>query len=225
MAYESNMKKKILTVFGTRPESIKMAPLVKALESESAFISKVCVTAQHREMLDQVLEIFDIIPDYDLNIMKANQDLYDVTSNILLNIRDVLADFKPDLVLVHGDTSTTFTTALSCYYQKIDVGHVEAGLRTGNIYAPWPEEMNRRLTGNLTKLHFSPTIKAKGNLLRENVSESNIVVTGNTVIDALHYVLEKIKNEQLLDQNLSRDLTSILPNVDLADKIVLIYWT
>ena len=188
--------KKILIVFGTRPEAIKMAPLVKELEKEE-FESKVCVTAQHREMLDQVLDIFDIRPDYDLNIMKQNQDLYDITANILIGIKKVLEDFKPNLVLVHGDTTTTFATSLASFYQKIDIGHVEAGLRTGNIYSPFPEEANRKLTGVLTKYHFAPTNIAKENLLKEGIKEENIIVTGNTVIDALFLALEKIKQDKL----------------------------
>ncbi len=183
---------KVLSVFGTRPEAIKMAPLVNLLKDTAGIESKVCVTGQHREMLDQVLKLFDIVPDYDLAIMKAGQDLYDVTTSILLNIKAVLRDFKPDIVLVHGDTSTTFAAALACYYEKIAVGHVEAGLRTGNIYSPWPEEANRKLTGALTRLHFAPTDTSKQNLLNENMDPANIIVTGNTVIDALHQVVAKI---------------------------------
>lgn len=183
---------KVLSVFGTRPEAIKMAPLVNLLKDTAGIESKVCVTGQHREMLDQVLKLFDIVPDYDLAIMKAGQDLYDVTTSILLNIKAVLRDFKPDIVLVHGDTSTTFAAALACYYEKIAVGHVEAGLRTGNIYSPWPEEANRKLTGALTRLHFAPTDTSKQNLLNENMVPANIIVTGNTVIDALHQVVAKI---------------------------------
>ena len=157
---------KVLSVFGTRPEAIKMAPLVNLLKETTGIESKVCVTGQHREMLDQVLKLFNIVPDYDLAIMKAGQDLYDVTTSILLNIKPVLRDFKPDIVLVHGDTSTTFAAALACYYEKTAVGHVEAGLRTGNIYSPWPEEANRKLTGALTKLHFAPTETSQQNLLQ-----------------------------------------------------------
>ncbi len=187
--------KKILIVFGTRPEAIKMAPLVKELENKSRlFNTKVCVTAQHREMLDQVLSIFEIYPDYDLNIMKEGQDLYDITCHVLLGIRKVLEEFNPDLLLVHGDTTTSTSSALAAFYRQIPVGHVEAGLRTGNIYSPWPEEMNRLLTGRLTQLHFSPTLTSKQNLLNENVDEKNIFVTGNTVIDALYMVLKKIKD-------------------------------
>ncbi len=192
---------KVLSVFGTRPEAIKMAPLVNLLKESPGIESKVCVTGQHREMLDQVLKLFNIVPDYDLAIMKAGQDLYDVTTSILLNIKPVLRDFKPDIVLVHGDTSTTFAAALACYYEKTAVGHVEAGLRTGNIYSPWPEEANRKLTGALTKLHFAPTDTSKQNLLRENTDPETIVVTGNTVIDALHQVVAKIDADANLTKN------------------------
>jgi len=186
--------KKILCVFGTRPEAIKMAPLVKALEADSRFTSKVCVTAQHREMLDQVLELFEITPDYDLDLMKHKQTLNQVTSGILINIKPILEDFKPDIVLVHGDTATTFATSLAAYYEQIAVGHVEAGLRTGNIYSPWPEEANRKLTGAITTYHFAPTEASQNNLLKEGYSQDAISVTGNTVIDALLMVREKIKN-------------------------------
>ncbi len=181
--------KKILIVFGTRPEAIKMAPVVKELGSRpNEFEAKVCVTGQHREMLDQVLDIFEIKPDYDLNIMQPGQDLYDVSSHILIGMRDVLATEKPDLVLVHGDTSTSTFAALAAFYQQIPVGHVEAGLRTNNIYSPWPEEMNRQLNGRLCTWHFAPTERASQNLLKENIPADHIVVTGNTVIDALHWV-------------------------------------
>lgn len=182
--------KKILIVFGTRPEAIKMAPLVKELGSRPGeFDTKVCVTGQHREMLDQMLEVFDIHPDHDLNIMQPGQDLYDVSSRILLGMRDVLTQERPDLVLVHGDTSTSTFSALASFYQHIPVGHVEAGLRTGNIYSPWPEEMNRQLNGRLCTWHFAPTETARKNLLCEHVDEKHIAVTGNTVIDALHWVV------------------------------------
>ena len=192
-------KKKILLVFGTRPEAIKMAPLVKALQAQpEKFKTIVCVTGQHREMLDQVLAIFDIQPDYDLNIMKQGQDLYDVTSRVLLGMRDVLREAQPDIVLVHGDTTTSTAAALAAFYQQIPVGHVEAGLRTHNIYSPWPEEMNRQITGRITTHHFAPTPLAKQNLLRENVREEQIIVTGNTVIDALHMVVNRLKTDQLL---------------------------
>ena len=191
--------KKILLVFGTRPEAIKMAPLVKKLqEKPEEFQTVVCVTGQHREMLDQVLRLFDITPEYDLNIMKPNQDLYDITSRILLGMRDVLREVQPDIVLVHGDTTTSMAAALAAFYQQIPVGHVEAGLRTGNIYSPWPEEMNRLITGRITTHHFSPTPLAKENLLREHVDEAKIVVTGNTVIDALQMVVERLKNDEQL---------------------------
>ena len=191
--------KKILLVFGTRPEAIKMAPLVKKLQANpEEFQTVVCVTGQHREMLDQVLRLFDITPDYDLNIMKPNQDLYDITSRILLGMRDVLKEVQPDIVLVHGDTTTSMAAALAAFYQQIPVGHVEAGLRTGNIYSPWPEEMNRLMTGRISTVHFSPTPLAKQNLLQEHVDEAKIVVTGNTVIDALQMVVERLKNDEQL---------------------------
>ena len=190
---------KVLSVFGTRPEAIKMAPLVNLLKDDSEIDSRVCVTGQHREMLDQVLSLFQIEPEYDLAIMKSGQDLYDVTTSILLKIKPVLRDFKPDIVLVHGDTSTTFAAALACYYEKIAVGHVEAGLRTGNIYSPWPEEANRKLTGAITRLHFAPTDTSAANLLAENVAATNIVVTGNTVIDALLQVVSKIGRDDKLN--------------------------
>lgn len=188
--------KKILLVFGTRPEAIKMAPVVKELQRRSdQFDVKVCVTGQHREMLDQVLDIFSIRPDYDLNIMQPGQDLYDISSRILLGMREVLAKEKPDIVLVHGDTTTSTMAALAAFYQHITVGHVEAGLRTDNIYSPWPEEMNRRITGRIATIHFAPTELAKQNLLKENVPSESIVVTGNTVIDALHWVVSSGKAE------------------------------
>ena len=182
--------KKILIVFGTRPEAIKMAPVVKELQRRSdQFRVTVCVTGQHREMLDQMLVVFDIHPDHDLNIMQPGQDLYDISSRILLGMRDVLTTENPDMVLVHGDTSTSTFAALAAFYQHIPVGHVEAGLRTGNIYSPWPEEMNRQLNGRLCTWHFAPTDTARHNLLKENVDDAHIVVTGNTVIDALHWVV------------------------------------
>ena len=196
--------KTILLVFGTRPEAIKMAPLVKELQSEpDQFKTVVCVTAQHRQMLDQVLRIFDINPDYDLDIMKPNQDLYDITSRVLLGMRDVLKEVQPDIVLVHGDTTTSTAAALAAFYLQIPVGHVEAGLRTHNIYSPWPEEMNRQITGRITTHHFAPTPLAKQNLLRENVTEEQVIVTGNTVIDALYMVVDKIKKDNTLQQELS----------------------
>ena len=195
--------KTILLVFGTRPEAIKMAPLIKKLQSlPDQFKTGVAVTGQHRQMLDQVLRIFDIVPDYDLNIMQANQDLYDVTSRVLVGMRDVLKEVQPDVVLVHGDTTTSTAAALAAFYQQIPVGHVEAGLRTGNIYSPWPEEMNRLMTGRIATYHFAPTPLAKSNLIRENVAEERILVTGNTVIDALYMVVEKIKNDAALQSQL-----------------------
>ena len=201
------MKKKILIVFGTRPEAIKMAPLVKYFEKESDYFElKVCVTAQHREMLDQVLDLFEIVPDYDLNIMKSGQDLYDVTTNVLLGMRDVLNAFNPEIVFVHGDTSTTFSTALASFYQQIKVAHVEAGLRTGDIYSPWPEEANRQITGVLANYHFAPTSTSKENLLKENKDPRSIIVTGNTVIDALYLALNKIKNNSTLKENIIRSI-------------------
>jgi len=193
---------KILTVFGTRPEAIKMAPLIHALAKNNLITSKVCVTAQHREMLDQVLELFEITPDYDLNIMKPGQDLSDVTCNILQGLKPVLAELNPDYVLVHGDTSTTLSSTLAAYYQQIKVGHVEAGLRTGNIYSPWPEEGNRKLTGAIANLHFSPTTISKQNLLDENVPEEKIIVTGNTVIDALLEVIKKLDSDKELNASM-----------------------
>jgi len=196
-------KKKVLTVFGTRPEAIKMAPLLHALAADERFEAKCCVTAQHREMLDQVLELFEITPNYDLNIMKAGQTLNDVTAHILLELKPILQEFKPDVVLVHGDTATTFAASLAAYYEQIDVGHVEAGLRTGNIYSPWPEEGNRKLTGALTKYHFAPTETSKENLLKENFNPDNISVTGNTVIDALLMVKDKVDNDSDLNLTLS----------------------
>ena len=199
--------KTILLVFGTRPEAIKMAPLVKKLQSEpDKFKTVVCVTAQHRQMLDQVLHIFDIVPDYDLDIMKPNQDLYDITSRVLLGMRDVLNEVQPDVVLVHGDTTTSTAAALAAFYQQIPVGHVEAGLRTHNIYSPWPEEMNRQITGRITTHHFAPTPLAKQHLLRENVAENQIIVTGNTVIDALHIVTKRLAEDAELQQSVRGEL-------------------
>lgn len=183
---------KVLSVFGTRPEAIKMAPLVKALAEDNFFDSRVCVTAQHREMLDQVLELFEISPDYDLNLMKAGQDLYDITSGVLLGLRNVLKEFQPNIVLVHGDTATTFAATLAAFYQQIPVGHVEAGLRTGNISSPWPEEANRVLTGRLATIHFAPTERNQKALLHEHIVADKITITGNTVIDALQWVVKKI---------------------------------
>ena len=210
--------KKILLVFGTRPEAIKMAPLVKKLqELPEEFQTVVCVTGQHREMLDQVLRLFDITPEYDLNIMKPNQDLYDITSRILLGMRDVLREVQPDIVLVHGDTTTSMAAALAAFYQQIPVGHVEAGLRTGNIYSPWPEEMNRLITGRITTHHFSPTPLAKENLLREHVDEKQIIVTGNTVIDALQMVVERLKNDELLANEVAAKINQMGYDVQRLD--------
>ena len=207
--------KKILLVFGTRPEAIKMAPLVKKLQAMPAeFQTIVCVTGQHREMLDQVLRLFEITPDFDLNIMKPNQDLYDITSRILLGMRDVLREVQPDIVLVHGDTTTSMAAALAAFYQQIPVGHVEAGLRTGNIYSPWPEEMNRLMTGRISTVHFSPTLLAKQNLLQEHVDEAKIVVTGNTVIDALQMVVERLQNDEQLAGEVKDKVLSMGYDVD-----------
>ena len=201
------MKKIIMLVFGTRPEAIKMAPLVKEFQKyPDNFETIVCVTGQHREMLDQVLHIFEIKSDYDLNIMKQGQDLYDVTSRVLLGMRNVLKEVKPDIVLVHGDTTTSTAAALAAFYQQIPVGHVEAGLRTHNIYSPWPEEMNRQITGRLATYHFAPTPLSKKNLLVENVKPEQIVITGNTVIDALYMVVSKIKRDDALDAELENML-------------------
>lgn len=198
--------KKIMLVFGTRPEAIKMAPLVKELQKhKDSFETIVCVTGQHREMLDQVLEIFEIVPDYDLNIMKQGQDLYDVTSRVLTSMRDVLLQAKPDIVLVHGDTTTSTAAALASFYQKIPVGHVEAGLRTHNKYSPWPEEINRQITGRIAEFHFSPTPLSEKNLLAENV-QGEILVTGNTVIDALHMVVTKLKSDEKFELVQSKSL-------------------
>lgn len=198
---------KIMLVFGTRPEAIKMAPLIKELQKyPDQFQTIVCVTGQHREMLDQVLHIFDIHPDYDLNIMKQGQDLYDVTARVLTGMREVLQDARPDLVLVHGDTTTSTAAALAAFYQQIPVGHIEAGLRTHNIYSPWPEEMNRQITGRIATWHFSPTSLSKKNLLSEGIEENRITVTGNTVIDALYHVVSQIKNKDDLRQQLTNEL-------------------
>lgn len=218
--------KKILLVFGTRPEAIKMAPLVKKLqEMPEAFQTIVCVTGQHREMLDQVLRLFEITPEYDLNIMKPNQDLYDITSRILLGMRDVLKEVQPDIVLVHGDTTTSMAAALAAFYQQIPVGHVEAGLRTGNIYSPWPEEMNRLITGRITTHHFSPTPLARENLLREHVDENQIIVTGNTVIDALQMVVSKLREDAALAGEVANRISEMgydVQRLDGAKRMVLI---
>ena len=201
--------KKIMLVFGTRPEAIKMAPLVKAFqEKKEDFKTIVCVTGQHREMLDQVLHLFNIKPDYDLNIMKQGQGLYDITSRVLLGMRDVFKEYRPDILFVHGDTTTSTAAALAGFYQQIPVAHIEAGLRTNDIYSPWPEEMNRQITGRIATYNFSPTQLSRQNLLKENVDNSKITVTGNTVIDALHWVTSKIKNDQELDKKLAKELTT-----------------
>lgn len=196
-----------MLVFGTRPEAIKMAPLVKEFQKHSSdFITQVCVTGQHREMLDQVLKLFEITPDYDLNIMKQGQDLYDVTARVLTGMRDVLKEAQPDVVLVHGDTTTSTAAALAAFYQQIPVGHVEAGLRTHNIYSPWPEEMNRQITGRISAYDFAPTPLSRENLLKENIDDKSIYVTGNTVIDALHTVVAKVKGDKELNASLVEEL-------------------
>ncbi|MGL5387165.1 MAG: non-hydrolyzing UDP-N-acetylglucosamine 2-epimerase [Enterobacterales bacterium] len=209
---------KVLTVFGTRPEAIKMAPLVHALAQDDAFESRVCVTAQHREMLDQVLRLFEIVPDYDLNIMKPGQGLSEITCRILEGLKGVLEEFKPDVVLVHGDTTTTMATSLAAFYQRIPVGHVEAGLRTGNLYSPWPEEANRKLTGHLAMYHFSPTENSRQNLLRESLRDDHIFVTGNTVIDALLWVRDRIMHNPELRSSLDQRY----PFLDASKKLILV---
>ena len=218
--------KKIMLVFGTRPEAIKMAPLVKEFQKHpESFQTIVCVTGQHRQMLDQVLHLFEIVPDYDLNIMKQGQDLYDVTARVLVGMRDVLKEAQPDVVLVHGDTTTSTAAALAAFYQQIPVGHVEAGLRTHNIYSPWPEEMNRQITGRIATYNFAPTPLSKANLLREAVAEESITVTGNTVIDALYWVVNKIQEDKALNSELQVLLAQAGYNVNrLTDgkKLVLI---
>lgn len=199
---------KVMFAFGTRPEAIKMAPLIKTFQADKDFVTKICVTAQHREMLDQVLNIFDINPDYDLNIMKPGQDLFDVTENVLSGMKRVLSDFNPDIVLVHGDTTTTSACSLAAFYNKIKIGHIEAGLRTGNIYSPWPEEANRKITGVLADYHFAPTSTSENNLLKENINKKNILVTGNTVIDALYLMIEKIENNPRLKSRILELISS-----------------
>lgn len=206
---------KVLSVFGTRPEAIKMAPLVHKLNDAQGIESKVCVTAQHREMLDQVLNLFNIKPDFDLNIMKPGQSLYDVTSNILSGLKPVLEEFQPDIVLVHGDTATTLSTSLAAYYQQIAVGHVEAGLRTGNIYSPWPEEGNRKLTGAISTLHFAPTTTSQQNLQNEGIAEECIATTGNTVIDALFLIKDKLNTDHDLTATLAEHFSVLDPNKKL----------
>ncbi len=218
--------KKIMLVFGTRPEAIKMAPLVKEFQKHpNTFKTIVCVTGQHRQMLDQVLQLFDIKPDYDLNIMKQGQDLYDVTARVLTGMRDVLDEAQPDVVLVHGDTTTSTAAALAAFYRQIPVGHVEAGLRTHNIYSPWPEEMNRQITGRIATYNFAPTPLSKANLLREAVREESITVTGNTVIDALYWVVNRIKEDTTLDGSLRKQLMEAgydVTRLDGGKKLVLI---
>lgn len=218
--------KKVMLVFGTRPEAIKMAPLVKEFEKHSNdFETIVCVTGQHRQMLDQVLQLFEIKPQYDLNIMKQGQDLYDVTARVLVGMRDVLKEVQPDVVLVHGDTTTSMAAALAAFYQQIPVGHVEAGLRTHNIYSPWPEEMNRQMTGRIATYNFSPTPLSRQNLLEEKVSENTITVTGNTVIDALYWVVDKIKNTESLSAELTAKLKTAgydVERLSTGKKLVLI---
>jgi UDP-N-acetylglucosamine 2-epimerase (non-hydrolysing) len=217
--------KKIVIVFGTRPEAIKMAPLVRAFQSDNInFITKVCVTGQHREMLDQVLRLFEIQPDYDLDIMKSGQDLYDVTSKVITGMRDVLNDFSPDVVFVHGDTTTSTVAALAAFYKQIPVAHVEAGLRTNNIYSPWPEELNRQVTSRIAEYNFAPTELSKKNLIKDNVMENKILVTGNTVIDALHIVLEQIEKDPSLSDSVKADLEAKLgKKMHLDDeKIILV---
>lgn len=201
-----NKKINVLSVFGTRPEAIKMAPVVTALAAASGINSYVCVTAQHREMLDQVLQLFRIVPDYDLDLMQSGQDLTDITAKVLHGLRPVLAELQPELVLVHGDTTTTLAASLAAYYQRIPVGHVEAGLRTGNILSPWPEEVNRKVASAITRLHFAPTDRSRQNLLREGVSPGHVHVTGNTVIDALLDVAERLRADTVLSARLDREL-------------------
>lgn len=212
------MRRKILHVFGTRPEAIKMAPVIKVFENNKNFESKVCVTAQHRQMLDQVLELFDIIPDYDLDLMTPSQTLNEITSSILLKLKPILAEYQPDLLLVHGDTATTFAASLAAYYEKIDVGHVEAGLRTRNIYSPWPEEINRKLTGAIARFHFAPTKISKNNLINEGIANEAVCITGNTVIDALLSVKSKI----LGDKKLADSLSGEFKEIDFSKKIILV---
>ncbi|WP_444924281.1 non-hydrolyzing UDP-N-acetylglucosamine 2-epimerase [Microbulbifer sp. DLAB2-AF] len=209
---------KVLIVFGTRPEAIKMAPLSLRLKGDSRFETKVCVTAQHREMLDQVLSLFELNPDYDLNLMKPGQNLTDLSANILTGVSKIITKANPDMVLVHGDTTTTLIASLASYYNKIPIGHVEAGLRTGNLYSPWPEEANRKLTGSLATLHFTPTENSKINLLNDGVSEDQIYVTGNTVIDSLLEVVRKLDNNQSLYEGLTRDFSFL----DDTRKLILV---
>ena len=212
------MNKKNLIVFGTRPEAIKMAPLVKAFKNQKSFETRVCITAQHREMLDQVLDFFEIAPDYDLNLMRPNQNLYSLTASIVENLKPVMDDFQPDYVYVHGDTSTTMAASIAAFYGGCKICHVEAGLRTFNKRNPFPEEMNRSLTGRLADYHFAPTMASKQNLMRENVFDGDILVTGNTVIDALHYSVDKLKNKNYKDN----EIIALEKSIDLSKKIILI---
>lgn len=211
--------KKVLLVFGTRPEAIKMAPLAIALKAlNNEFETKVCVTGQHREMLDQVLSLFELEPDFDLNLMKPGQTLADITSGVLKGLNEVFATWLPDIILVHGDTATTFAASLAAYYHKVQVGHVEAGLRTGNIYSPWPEEANRKLTSVLTTYHFAPTQTSYDNLIKENIDSTNIVITGNTVIDALLTVKEKVET----DQGMQAQFAQQFDFLDASKKLILV---
>ena len=211
-------KMRVLTIFGTRPEAIKMAPVVKALKNDTFFDSRVCITAQHREMLDQVLLLFEIEPEYDLNIMQQDQSLTDITSRILMELEHVLTEWRPDIVLVHGDTTTTFAASLAAFYQQIPIGHVEAGLRTGRLYSPWPEEANRKLTAALASIHFAPTEHAKENLNKEGVSSGSVFVTGNTVIDALLEVVSYIEKDSSFEDELKQQL----PELNPENKLILI---
>lgn len=212
------MKIKVMLVFGTRPEAIKMAPLALMIKGDERFDCRICVTGQHRQMLDQVLDIFDLKASYDLEIMRPDQDLSDITSAVLLGMREVFQQFRPDIVLVHGDTATTFSASLAAYYHQIPIGHVEAGLRTHNLYSPWPEEANRKLTGALTALHFAPTSSSEANLLREGVDQGDILVTGNTVIDALLKVVDRLK----ADKALVREVQARLPLLDNGRRMILV---
>lgn len=207
---------KVLSVFGTRPEAIKMAPVVKALAAVADIDSRIAVTAQHRQMLDQVLDLFQIEPNYDLNLMRPGQDLVDITTSVLLGLRTILQKWRPDVVLVHGDTNTTMAASLAAYYERIPVGHIEAGLRTGDIYSPWPEEVNRRLTGVIATIHFAPTENARRNLLREGVDPNTVHVTGNTVIDALLHVVDQLQNDEQLRQSLEAKFSFIDPSKRLV---------
>ena len=214
--------KRILIVFGTRPEAIKMAPIVKELQKNIEFETKICVTAQHRQMLDQVLNIFNIKPNYDLNIMKDRQDLYDISSKVLLGLRYVLEDFNPDIVLVHGDTTTSSIASLAAFYKKIKIGHIEAGLRTNDIYSPFPEEANRQITGILANYHFAPTQISKQNLLKENKPAQNIIVVGNTVIDALFLMLNQIENNSIFKSRVVEEIKSVYNNFNSNRKFILV---